>query len=235
MRCRAGFQSCATASSPMPESPRAVGFPTDCDAHCGGMRMKQCMVLGGLVRLRTALQAPVAGQGRTCERRVAETCAPKLHLRSAAPAHNMRNQSGIDHRNPFKAPTHRPTTRGIVNPHAHGQSENGPAQAVPVGVLPDVADGDRFPGQGRSGPAETAQRTIQNSRPRWPNPSGPREPTSARGRSPPWADIRGRDTSGGCAPGPKGDFSPSRDVVLGVVLIPGCIRRPFTVVPAKRY
>jgi hypothetical protein len=95
-----------------------------------------------------------------------------------------------DHRKPFKATTLRPTTRGIVNLHAHNQSKNGPAHTVPFGVPLDVADGDRFPGQGRSGPAEKAQRTIQNSRPRWPSPSGPREATSAPARSPRWADIR---------------------------------------------
>ena len=93
MYCGAGFP-CATVSSRMPESSRALGFPRDRAAHCGGMRAKQCMVLGGPVRLRTALQTPVADQCRSCTRRVAETWAPKLHVRSAAPARNKRNQSG---------------------------------------------------------------------------------------------------------------------------------------------
>ncbi len=135
-----GFHPCATASSRMPEPSRALGFPRDWDAHFRGMRMKQCMVLGGPVRLRTALQAPAADQGRSCAWRVAETGAPKLHVHLAAPAHNKRNPSGIDHRKPLKAPTHRPTTRGIVNLHAHGHAiwmckrvRTGPAGVPPLG------------------------------------------------------------------------------------------------------
>ena len=50
-----------------------------------------------------------------------------MHFREASTkgcSQQAESVRGVAHRKPFKAPAHRPTTRRIVNLHAHDQSKN---------------------------------------------------------------------------------------------------------------